>query len=60
MPDAGGVHDQDYTLMQRMAALQNVYRAVQRLRSSQGAEIHSLTDSERRVIRYLMDQKILR
>jgi hypothetical protein len=59
LPDAGGLYDQDYQLMHRMNALTNVYNAVQRIKSLKGTQIHTLTDSERMILRYLMDNRIL-
>ena len=59
LPEAGGVLDQDAGLMDRMAALSNVYNVVDRLRNLQGAQIHNLTTSERRVIKWLRDEDIL-
>lgn len=59
LPDAGGVLDQDYGLMYRMRSLQNIYRTVSRLRNLKGKDIHSLTDSERRLLRGLRDLGLL-
>lgn len=58
LPEAGGVYDQDYTTMREMTVSQNTYAAVARLRSLQGAKIHSLSDSERRLLRYLMENQL--
>jgi len=59
LPDAGGLYDQDYKLMHRMNAFTNVYNAVQKIKSLKGAQIHTLTDGERMILRYLMDNRIL-
>lgn len=55
LPDAGGIYDQDDTLLHRMGALDNIYRTVMKLNSSPGAEIHKLTTSERLTWRWLME-----
>lgn len=49
-PDSGGVLDQDFGLLTRMTAAGNVYRALSRYRSLKGHQIHSLSDSERRLL----------
>ena len=59
LPEAGGMFDQDYRLVYRMTALSNIYDVVTRVRSLKGAEIHRLTDSERLILRRLMDYGIL-
>lgn len=56
LPESGGVLDQNWSLMQSMAILSNVYNAVERLRSLNGAEIHSLGSTERRILQWLMDE----
>lgn len=48
--------DQDYQTMVRMRASENVYRVLDRLKNMHGAEIHSLTDSERKLIKRLREQ----
>ena len=45
--------------MARMNALENVYRAVARVRNMQGAEIHQLTGQERGILKWLMDEGIM-
>ena len=50
LPDSGGILDQDAEIMNRSRVLQSVYKTVNRLRNMKGAEIHKLTDGERRVI----------
>ena len=59
LPDSGGMYAQDYGLMQRMTGLANVYHALTRLRNSRGEQIHSLTDSERRILRMLKDNGLI-
>lgn len=59
LPDTGGVLDQDAGLMTKLRVCTNIYRTVTRLRSAKGADIHKLTDSERRVIRVLREMGIL-
>lgn len=53
LPDAGGMHDQDYALIYRMNTLNNVYNTAQRVANMKGAEIHKLTQSELRLIAFL-------
>jgi hypothetical protein len=60
LPASGGVLDQEYQVMHRMRSLDNIYNVVHRLRNLKGEEIHSLTDTERRIIRSLRDMKVLR
>jgi hypothetical protein len=55
LPEAGGLSDQDYRLMNRMSAFANVHGTIARLRDLHGAAIHSLTGGERKLIRWLMD-----
>ena len=59
LPDAGAYLDQDYELMNRMSVFSNVYGVVSRLRSLQGKDIHSLNEGERKMLRWLMDIKVL-
>lgn len=59
LPDAGGLGDQDFITMHRMNVYTNIHNTVQRARSLKGKDIHKLTDSERRVLRFLMDLGIL-
>jgi uncharacterized membrane protein len=55
LPDSGGVLDQDAELMTKMKVTRNIYRTVTRLHSMQGAQIHALTDGERRMIKSLRE-----
>jgi len=59
LPDAGGMHDQDYQLLFRMTALLNVYDTVSLLRNMRGAEIHNLTTGQRKILKMLRDDKVL-
>jgi ABC-type phosphate/phosphonate transport system ATPase subunit len=59
LPEAGGYLDQEYVLMHRMSVLMNIYAAYAHYRGSHGAQIHNLSDSERRVLRQLKDMGIL-
>ena len=55
LPEAGGLYDQDWLLMRRMSALDGVYRTVSRVHGLEGKQIHSLTQTERRTLRWLKD-----
>jgi hypothetical protein len=55
LPEAGGVLEQDYITMRRMTVLKNVYQVVSRMASLQGARIHTMSQDERRMVRYLRD-----
>lgn len=59
MPDAGGLLDQDNGLMRKMTIYSNIFNTVVKLRSMTGHTIHALTDSERRLIKYLLDEGAL-
>ena len=56
LPEAGGIYDQDDTLLYRMGMLDNIYRTVMKINSSAGAEIHKLSTSERLLWRWLMEE----
>ena len=58
LPDGGGMYDQRYRTMQNMAVLSNVYETVSYMRNLHGEQIHRLTDAQRRLIRWLIDQGI--
>jgi len=59
LPNPGALLDQDAKTMYRMAALDSIYSAVTRLRNMYGAKIHQLTNSERVIIRSLIDEGLL-
>lgn len=50
---------QEFRAVHRMTVARNYYRCVSRLRGLRGDQIHSLSDNERRMIRYLREEKIL-
>ena len=51
--------DQEYGMMIRMAVLSNIYNAYNRYRNAQGKQIHTLSEGERRILRYLKDAGVL-
>lgn len=59
LPGPGGVNQQDYRTMHRMTVFDNVYNAVNHMRHAVGAQIHNLSDSERAIIKWLLDTKVL-
>jgi hypothetical protein len=59
LPQAGAIYDQDAGLMNRMAAADRVYSFVRHLRSLKGKQIHSLSDSDRRLWKSLITEGIL-
>jgi hypothetical protein len=58
LPDAGGINDQYYATLRSMAILSNIYETIEYMRRLKGNQIHSLTDSQRKLIRWVMDQGI--
>lgn len=58
LPDAGGMYDQDCRLTTYMTGLSNIYNAVAKWRNYTGERIHLLTDHDRTLLRYLMDNGI--
>lgn len=58
LPRSGGVNDQSYREMHLMSTLSNVYFTITHYRSLTGNRIHTLTDGQRRVLRYLRDMDI--
>jgi len=59
LPSSDGLYEQDARTMMLMTALSNVYNAVSRMINLKGKQIHQLTDNERKIIRVLVDMKIL-
>lgn len=59
LPETGGYYDQEYNLMRRMVVASNIYTAYSRYRNAQGAQIHNLSDGERRILRGLIDMKLI-
>jgi hypothetical protein len=57
-PEPGGLMDQSYELIHRMDVVENIYNTLTRMRSLVGDQIHNLTESERRLIKWLMDIKV--
>jgi len=53
------MYSQDAYLMQRMNILSNIYDALNKLRNSKGAQIHNLTEGERKTLRHLVDLGLL-
>lgn len=52
------MYDQEYYTVHAMPILANVYQTVQYVRSLQGHDIHRLTPQHRRLLRYLLDNKL--
>jgi len=59
LPEAGGMLDQDYATFVRMGAVKAAYEAVSRLRAARGDEIHSLSRGDRRVLKWMLDNRII-
>lgn len=59
LPDVGGVLDQEFSLMHQMGVASNVYDTVSRLRGLKGEQIHSLSISERRLIKALQEMDLI-
>jgi len=60
LPAAGGIYDQEDRLMHRMAALDNIYNVVQKKNNAVGKDIHQLTSGERKILKWLIDEGIIR
>ena len=58
LPDAGGMNDQDYKRLQGMSVSLNIYNTISYMKNLKGSDIHRLSDSQRRMIRWLLDQGI--
>jgi hypothetical protein len=58
LPDEGGMNNQDYLTISRMTGLSNVYNVVTKWRNYTGEKIHLLTDHDRSVLRWMMDNGI--
>jgi len=58
-PDPGGMYDQDYQTMRLMGVCLNIYNAVSHLRNCRGAQIHSLSESERKILGWLVKQGLV-
>jgi hypothetical protein len=59
LPDVGAYKDQDYQTMVFMTAFMNVHSVVKRWKTLRGKQVHSLTDSERKILRYLKDLGVM-
>lgn len=59
LPAAGGLLDQDYQMLYRMTALSNVTETLSDYRNLRGAEIHGLTEGQRRTLRFLRGMDLL-
>ena len=57
-PEGKGLYDEIYQDLHGMSVLDNVYKTIKRLRNMYGNSIHNLTDAERRILRYLLDNKL--
>lgn len=55
LPDAGGVHDQEFATFNAMRTLDNVYSVVQAVMNMKGKQIHQMNMHQRRVVRFLLD-----
>lgn len=58
LPDSGGLYEQDYQTISRMTGLTNVYNTVVKWRNYTGEKIHLLTDHDRSVLRWMLDNGI--
>jgi hypothetical protein len=54
-----GLYDQDYQTMRQMESCLGVHSALSRLRNAKGAQIHSLTEHERKILGWLVRQGLL-
>ena len=59
LPNAGGVLDQEYAMLHQMDVVSNVHDALSRFRGYKGKAIHSMSISERRLIRSLRDMDLI-
>lgn len=59
LPDAGGLYEQEYQTLYRMAVFSNIYQAMNRLRNATGEQIHNLSISERNILQFLVDLGLL-
>lgn len=59
LPESGGVLEQEYAMMHRMGVVSSVYDVLSRMRNYKGKQIHSLSISERRIIKSLRDMKLI-
>jgi len=59
LPETGAYMDQDYKTMMLMTACMNTHSVVKRWKGLSGKQIHSLTDGERKILRYLKDLGVM-
>lgn len=59
LPETGAYMDQDYSMLLRMSVLSNIYSAYSHYRNARGAQIHSLSEAERRILRSLKDDGLI-
>ena len=59
LPDKGAYLDQDYVLMSRMTALSNINNTLQRWKNAEGRSVHSLSDGDRRILKWLKDEGLM-
>lgn len=59
LPDAGAINDQDYATLIRMRGAYNIYSTLSRVRNMTGAQIHDLTNEERRLLALIRDMGLL-
>lgn len=55
LPEHGGIYDQDAKTFYSMRSAENIYRVLGKMRNLKGADIHRLTDGERKLIKRLRD-----
>lgn len=59
LPEPGGYLDQDYKTMYGMNIALNIYGVVTRVKGFSGRSIHQLSDSERRMLKPLVERGLL-
>ncbi len=59
LPEAGGYLDQDYKTMTEMNIALNIYSVVNKVKNAKGAAIHQLTNSERKILKPLVEQGLI-
>lgn len=59
LPDPGGFLDQDYSTVLQMTAVTNVHDAIMRFRNARGPEIHNVSDSDRAIFKFVLDEGLL-
>jgi len=59
LPEAGAYLDQDCAFMYRMTGAMNVYGVLMRWQGANTRTIHSLSDSDRKILRHLKDMGLM-